>query len=129
MNNDLFMSFLKKKHHNLTSLHGSGDDYPIVFSGQIQNSTKKNVYKVGHDLKIKSHEVKEIKKSDKDEKILLAKSLNIGYYLITPLLVGVFFGFWLDNVFRTKPIFLLSFFSLGVIGAFYNLWKTVQENK
>lgn len=128
MNNDLFISLTKKRHHRLTSFHSQDDDYPIVFSGQIQNKSKKNIYQVGHDLKIKAHDIKENKKENKNEKILLAKSLNIGYYLITPLLVGVFSGYWLDKVFRTKPMFLLLFFGLGVIGSFYNLWKTVQEN-
>ncbi len=80
-------------------------------------------------MKIKKTEAMPQKKQAEDDKIELAKSLNIGYYLITPLLVGVFLGYWIDKILGTKPVFLLLFFGLGIVGAFYNLWKTVQDNK
>jgi len=45
----------------------------------------------------------------------LANYLNIGYYLITPILIGVFLGY------ITK--YFLFFIILGTIGTFYNLIK------
>lgn len=91
---------------------------------------KKTFYKIGIDLKIKKVDNDSQIKSKKIlDEIPLAKSLNIGYYLITPLLVGIFFGFWLDKVLGTKPIFFLLLFSLGVVSSFYNLFKIVKEFK
>lgn len=91
---------------------------------------KKTFYKIGKDLKLKKVDQDlPIKSKESLNKIVVAKSLNIGYYLITPILVGAFFGYWLDKVFATKPVFFLIPFSLGVIGSFYNLWKIVKEMK
>lgn len=59
--------------------------------------------------------------------LLLAKSLNIGYYLITPLLVGVFLGLFLDDLFETNGIFVTSLIILGTISTFYNLYKLTKE--
>ncbi|MCL4364385.1 AtpZ/AtpI family protein [Patescibacteria group bacterium] len=127
---DQFMGYVRKKHHHLSSNQSGGDDYPIIFSGGVKDKSEKKVYKIGHDLKIKEHpDVKEIKNDSEKDKILVAKSMNIGYYLITPLILGVFFGFWLDRVFKTKPILLLVFFAFGIVGSFYNLWKYVNETK
>ena len=66
-------------------------------------------------------------KPDKSNDLLLAKSLNIGYYLITPILIGVFFGVAVDNVFKTQPRFALIFLIVGVTSTFYNLFKLVKD--
>ncbi len=55
--------------------------------------------------------------------------LNIGFYLIVPILLGVFVGYRLDLWFDTKPFFVLLFIVLGLISSFYNLWKLVREEK
>lgn len=52
---------------------------------------------------------------------------NSGFYLITPLLLGVFIGFWLDRHFNTKPVFIIAGIVLGTISVFYNLWKLTKE--
>ena len=129
MNNDLLIAFAKKRHHVSSSVHHEYDEYPIIFSGQGASKSTRRFYKVGHDMKIKMTEATSKKKQSKDDEIELAKSLNIGYYLITPLLGGVFLGYWIDKILGTKPVFLLLFLGLGIAGAFYNLWKTVQETK
>ncbi|MFN4212646.1 MAG: AtpZ/AtpI family protein [Microgenomates group bacterium] len=91
---------------------------------------KKTFYIIGKDLKIEKADQELLKKPKESlNKILLAKSLNIGYYLITPIFLGAFFGMWLDKIFATKPVFILLFFSLGVLGSFYNLLKIVKEMK
>lgn len=65
--------------------------------------------------------------SVKEDNLLLANSLNIGYYLITPLLIGVFFGVVVDRFFDTKPLFTVSLIVCGVIGTFYNLAKLTKR--
>ncbi len=62
-----------------------------------------------------------------EEDLKLAKNFNVGYYIITPLFIGVFLGLFLDNIFKTKPLFILSFLVLGTIASFYNIWKTLKE--
>ncbi|OGK17678.1 hypothetical protein A3D80_04505 [Candidatus Roizmanbacteria bacterium RIFCSPHIGHO2_02_FULL_40_13b] len=64
---------------------------------------------------------------DKKTNLLLAKSLNIGYYLLTPLLVGVFLGLFLDNTFKTKGVFVIILIILGTVSTFYNLYKLTKE--
>ncbi len=58
---------------------------------------------------------------------LLAQSLNIGYYLITPLIFCLILGVLLDNIYKTKPIFTLLFIFFGTISSFYNLFKIAKE--
>ncbi len=90
---------------------------------------KKNFYTITPELKIKKLD-KSIDKKMKQtsNQITLAKSLNYGYYLITPILLGVFFGISLDKFFR-KDFFILIFLIIGILGSFYNLWKIVKETK
>lgn len=124
MLNDLLLRIKKKKRHFLTPSYSETSGYPVSF------------YEIGHDLRLKKvseektkSELTKVKSKESSNPILLAKSLNIGYYLITPLLIGVFFGYWLDNIFKTRPLFLLMFFLIGTVGSFYNLWKLVKEVK
>ena len=65
----------------------------------------------------------------KKNKFLLAKFINIGYYLIIPILIGVFFGIFVDKIFQTQPFFLTVFLFLGMVGCFYNLAKLIEEVK
>lgn len=62
-------------------------------------------------------------KAEEHENLLLAKSFNIGYYLVTPILIGVFFGVGLDHIFHTKPMFTIGLLLFGVVGTFYNIFK------
>jgi len=68
------------------------------------------------------------KKTKKINKNLLSiNSLNIGAYLITPILLGVFIGYNLDIYLNSKPIFILLFILLGTYSSFYNLFKLTKE--
>ncbi len=53
--------------------------------------------------------------------------LNIGFYLLVPILLGVFLGYNMDIWFNSKPFFLVLFLILGTISSFYNLWKLTKE--
>jgi F0F1-type ATP synthase assembly protein I len=61
------------------------------------------------------------------EKKPLEKYLNIGYYLIIPIIIFLIIGNWLDKIFKTKPIFVLVFLFFGVLSSFYNLYRLVKE--
>lgn len=52
---------------------------------------------------------------------------NLGFYLATPIVVGVFAGLALDNWLRTKPFFIIIFIIIGSISSFYNLIKLTKE--
>lgn len=69
-----------------------------------------------------------IKKKSKNKKDLFSQYLNInvGYSLVTPILIGVIIGLALDNKFHTKPYFAVFFIFLGAISSFYNLFKLIK---
>lgn len=54
------------------------------------------------------------------------KYLNIGFYLVTPLLVGVLGGAYADGRFHSKPIGVTVGIIIGAVGTFYNLFKLVK---
>ena len=39
----------------------------------------------------------------------LEKYFGIGYYLITPIIIFLIIGVWLDKIFKYKPFFILLF--------------------
>ena len=89
---------------------------------------KRKIYTVdteGNKREI-DHTVKEKKT---DDYTALAKYSSIGYYLVTPLLLGVAGGIGLDNFLHTKPLFTVCLIFLGTIATFYNLFKLVNEGR
>lgn len=85
-------------------------------------------FAVGKGFEMQENEEKEKKVKSAQSNFLLAKYINVGYYLLAPLLLGVFAGFMLDRFLKTKPIFTLIFILLGVAGTFYNLFKITKNN-
>lgn len=81
-------------------------NYKINKSGSLQVSSKKNQ-----------------EKTKKNNNLLIVNSLGIGYYIIVPILVGTFLGYWIDNKFHIKPIAVLIGIITGTIASFYNLFK------
>ena len=61
------------------------------------------------------------------QKKLDLQSLNVGYYILIPMIGGVFIGFIIDNQFKTKPLFIGIFLFFGIVAAFYNLLKLLKE--
>jgi len=53
-------------------------------------------------------------------------NINVGYTLVTPILIGVIIGLALDNKLHTKPFFTVFFIFLGAISSFYNLFKLTK---
>jgi len=80
------------------------------------------------NLKTQKTEFKR-KKIKSGSKLPLVNIMNIGYYILTPLLVGVFLGISLDKYFRLKGVFVLVFIFLGTAAAFYNLYQIYKNGK
>lgn len=81
---------------------------------------------VDKDLNVRERVV--VKKENKNNNFRSYQYLNIGFYLVAPLLVGIFSGLYLDKRFNTKPFFLFLGLSIGVIGTFYNLYRLTKSN-
>ena len=54
---------------------------------------------------------------------LAMQMAGIGWYVAVCIVLGVFAGLWLDSKFETSPIFLLGGTLLGVVTAFYGMYK------
>ncbi len=52
--------------------------------------------------------------------------MNIGYNLVTPILLGVIIGLTLDSRFHSKPVFTIFFIFLGAVSSFYNLFRLIK---
>ena len=52
--------------------------------------------------------------------------LNLGVYLVVPLLAGLGLGILVDNKLGIKPWGTLSGLVLGAVGSFFNLIKIVR---
>ena len=69
-----------------------------------------------------------IKKKSKNKKDFFSEyiNINVGYSLVTPILIGVIVGLALDNKFHTKPYFTVFFMFFGMISSFYNLFRLIK---
>ena len=59
--------------------------------------------------------------------VTISKYINIGYYLLIPILVGVFLGVYIDSKFATKPRYTLVFLLLGTALTIYNLFNLSKK--
>lgn len=87
---------------------------------------EKKYFSFDKSLNLKKSPPFKPRKQDKPNNLLLAKYFNIGYYLITPLIIGVFLGFFLSRVTKIEG-FVIAGIIIGAIGTFYNLFKLTQE--
>lgn len=84
----------------------------------------KKRFVIGGDFAIKSDKLYSMQEDKK--KFPLEKHINIGYYLVTPLLLGVFLGLAVDKFLKTKPVFTIFFIIIGTASTFYNLYKATK---
>ncbi len=68
---------------------------------------------------------KENKKKESIEEEL--SYLNVGIFILVPILVGLGVGYYLDNLFKTKPLFIILLLLLGIVSSFYNLWRLIKK--
>ncbi len=54
--------------------------------------------------------------------------IGLGWYVGGCIVLGVVGGLWLDNKFNTKPILVIVGLILGVIAAFYGVYRMILPN-
>jgi len=54
--------------------------------------------------------------------------IGVGWYIGGCIVLGVFAGLWLDNKFNTKPILVIVGLILGLIIAFYGVYRMILPN-
>lgn len=86
---------------------------------------RSRVQKVDEEFDIKPYH--STKKNRQSDSVPLYNALNVGVYLLVPLLSGGALGIMLDNKLGIKPIGFVSGLLLGVIGSFFNLIKFVRQ--
>lgn len=71
------------------------------------------------------------RKKEKEPKALDLQGVgltNIGFYLITPLLLGVILGSFIDSKLSTHPVATIIFIVLGAVAMFYNLFRLTKKD-
>jgi len=83
-------------------------------------------FEIKNDFLLKKVEKKpEIKKKkNKPAKLLL---IDVGFYIIIPILLAVPAGLYLDSFFKTKNIFTLVLIFFGFICTIYNLIRLTKK--
>lgn len=94
--------------------NSKADTIESVKIGYIDEEGNRSVKKVNF--------TKKTRKSSFD----VGNYLNLGYYIITPLLLGLSIGILLDKWLKTEPVFILAGIVFGTISTFYNLIKLVS---
>lgn len=56
---------------------------------------------------------------------LALRLAGVGFYIGGSIVLGVFLGLWLDDRFKTRPILAIIGLILGVINAFYGVYRLV----
>jgi F0F1-type ATP synthase assembly protein I len=54
--------------------------------------------------------------------------LGLGWYIGVCILLGVIGGLWLDNKFHSTPVFIIIGLLLGIVIAFYGVYRMVLPN-
>jgi F0F1-type ATP synthase assembly protein I len=54
--------------------------------------------------------------------------IGVGWYVGGCIVLGVFAGLWLDDKFNTTPILVIVCLILGVIIAFYGMYRMILPN-
>lgn len=54
---------------------------------------------------------------------LAMQMVGLGWYVAVCIVLGVLAGLWLDRKFETSPVFLLAGTLLGVVAAFFGMYK------
>ncbi len=52
----------------------------------------------------------------------------MGWYIGVCIVLGVFGGLWLDNKLNTQPIMVIVGLILGIIVAFYGVYRMILPN-
>lgn len=91
----------------------------------VQLKSKK-IKKISEDFDIEISEKAPSKRKTVDD-FGYARYMNIGFYLITPLMTGVFLGLWIDKRFHIEPVGIISGIAFGTVSTLYNLIKLTKQ--
>ena len=58
-------------------------------------------------------------------RVAALRLVGVGWYIGTCIVLGVLGGLWLDNKFNTTPILVIVGLILGVIVAFYGVYRMI----
>lgn len=67
-----------------------------------------------------------LKRQNKSIRMSLG-DLNVGFFILTPLIAGVFLGHIIDNWLKTENQFTFWLIMFGAIAGFYNLFKYLKK--
>lgn len=54
---------------------------------------------------------------------LVLQLVGVGWYIALSIVVGLFFGLWLDQKLDSVPVFTILGVLIGVVLAFYGIYK------
>ncbi len=57
---------------------------------------------------------------------LAVRLTGVGFYVGTCIVGGTFAGLWLDGKLDTRPLFMIGGLLLGVVVAFYGLYRMLK---
>ena len=60
-----------------------------------------------------------------DRRIAALRLAGIGFFISISIILGVFAGRWLDSKFNSEPVFLITGLILGIVIAFYGVYRMV----
>lgn len=93
----------------------------------VQYNPSIRYFKIGSDFE--PQKVESLKIEKKKRKSIPFVFLNVGFYIITPLLIAVPLGLFLDGKFHTKPGITLFLIGLGFISTMFNLFRLINNEK
>jgi len=90
------------------------------------------INKISNEIEDLNARIKEARKEEpKEKKSFEHKKANIGWRMVTELVVGMFIGFILgytiDNFFNVLPVFTIIFSMLGFAAGIKTMIKTSKE--
>lgn len=56
-----------------------------------------------------------------------ARLSSLGIAMVVATMLGFAFGFYIDGVFSTKPLFTIIFTILGIAAGFKNIYTTIKK--
>lgn len=56
-----------------------------------------------------------------------AKFLRLGLDLVSPIVLGIFFGRVTDQYFNTTPWLLITFITLGILAGLLNVFRIAKK--
>lgn len=125
----------KKKRPRLSKRPESGDIGYSDFSESYRNDNEKQltqqkkIVTIDSEGKLREILPQQLKKRKATKSRLNYLDLNVGFYVLTPILLGVLIGLAMDNWLGKKPFFVSTGIVVGTIASFYNLFTFLKDEQ